>query len=73
MTLTILEALILKTMMSCSPVLEIRWLEFVKKTSLQQKRRGGRVVEGARLESVYAVIPYRGFESLSLRHVSGAA
>ena len=31
-------------------------------------RRGGRVVEGARLESVYTVIPYRGFESLSLRH-----
>ena len=30
-------------------------------------RRGGRVVEGARLESVYTVIPYRGFESLSLR------
>ena len=31
--------------------------------------RGGRVVEGARLESVYAVTPYRGFESLSLRHL----
>ncbi len=30
-------------------------------------RRGGRVVEGARLESVYTVTPYRGFESLSLR------
>ena len=29
--------------------------------------RGGRVVEGARLESVYTVTPYRGFESLSLR------
>ena len=34
-------------------------------------RRGGRVVEGARLESVYAFIAYRGFESLSLRHASG--
>ena len=30
-------------------------------------RRGGRVVEGARLESVYTLIAYRGFESLSLR------
>ena len=30
-------------------------------------RRDGRVVEGARLESVYTVT-YRGFESLSLRH-----
>ena len=28
----------------------------------------GRVVEGARLESVYILIGYRGFESLSLRH-----
>jgi hypothetical protein len=26
------------------------------------------VVEGARLESVYTLITYRGFESLSLRH-----
>ena len=31
-------------------------------------RSGGRVVEGARLESVYTVTPYRGFESLPLRH-----
>ena len=31
--------------------------------------RGGRAVEGARLESVYTLIAYRGFESLSLRHV----
>ncbi len=31
-------------------------------------RRGGRVVEGARLESVCRLIPYRGFESLPLRH-----
>jgi hypothetical protein len=30
-------------------------------------RRGGRVVEGARLESVYTAT-YRGFESLPLRH-----
>ncbi len=28
------------------------------------------MVEGARLESVYTVIPYRGFESLSLRQPS---
>ncbi len=31
-------------------------------------RRGGRVVEGARLEIVYTLTAYRGFESLSLRH-----
>ena len=31
-------------------------------------RSSGRVVEGARLESVYTVTPYRGFESLLLRH-----
>ena len=30
--------------------------------------RGVRVVEGARLESVYTSKGYRGFESLSLRH-----
>jgi hypothetical protein len=30
-------------------------------------RRAGRVVEGARLESVYTAT-YRGFESLALRH-----
>ena len=30
--------------------------------------RDGRVAEGARLESVYRLIPYRGFESPSLRH-----
>ena len=27
------------------------------------------MVEGARLESVYTLIAYRGFESLSLRHL----
>jgi hypothetical protein len=32
-------------------------------------RRDGRVVEGARLESVYTPKAYRGFESLSLRHL----
>ena len=32
------------------------------------KRRGGRVVEGARLESVNGK-PFRGFESPSLRHL----
>lgn len=30
------------------------------------KKRGGRVVEGARLESVYTPQAYRGFESLPL-------
>ena len=33
-------------------------------------RRGGRVVEGARLESVYMPKAYQGFESLSLRHIA---
>jgi hypothetical protein len=32
-------------------------------------RRGDRVAEGARLESVCTVLPYRGFESLSLRQI----
>ena len=31
-------------------------------------RRDGRAAEGARLEIVYTLIAYRGFESLSLRH-----
>ena len=35
-------------------------------------RRDGRVAEGARLESVYTVSPYRGFESLSLRQFLSA-
>ena len=34
----------------------------------QSMRSGGRVVEGARLESEYTAKPYRGFESLPLRH-----
>ena len=33
------------------------------------QRRDGRVAEGARLESVYTAT-YRGFESLSLRHIT---
>src|SRR4051794_38565643 len=33
-----------------------------------EMRSGGRVVEGARLESEYTAKPYRGFESLPLRH-----
>ena len=32
-------------------------------------RSGGRVVEGARLESEYTPKAYRGFESLPLRHL----
>ncbi len=35
-------------------------------------RTGGRVVEGARLESVYTFIAYRGFESPSVRQNSKA-
>ena len=31
--------------------------------------RAGRVVEGARLESVYGLIAHRGFESLALRQI----
>jgi hypothetical protein len=34
-------------------------------------RSGGRVVEGARLESEYTAKPYRGFESLPLRQIPG--
>ena len=33
-------------------------------------RRDVRAVEGARLESVCMLIAYRGFESLSLRHIT---
>jgi hypothetical protein len=36
---------------------------------VKDSRRDGRVVEGARLESVYTAT-YQGFESLSLRHLS---
>ena len=39
-----------------------------KKLHDPSHRRGGRAAEGARLESVYTLIAYRGFESLSLRH-----
>jgi hypothetical protein len=35
----------------------------------QSARRDGRVVEGARLESVYTSKGYRGFESRSLRQI----
>jgi hypothetical protein len=34
------------------------------------QRTGGRAVEGARLESVYTFIAYRGFESPSVRHTA---
>ncbi len=40
-----------------------------KSASIGELRRGVRVVEGARLESVYRPKAYRGFESLSLRQV----
>src|SRR4051794_6081284 len=36
------------------------------------RRSGGRVVEGARLESEYTAKPYRGFESLPLRQLPRA-
>ena len=35
----------------------------------EKLRRSGRVVEGARLEFVYALIAYRGFESHLLRQI----
>jgi len=38
-----------------------------KQLKEESNRRGVRVVEGARLESVYTPKGYRGFESLSLR------
>ena len=41
---------------------------FLRWTTFQSMRSGGRVVEGARLESEYTAKPYRGFESLPLRH-----
>ena len=37
--------------------------------AFQGMRSGGRVVEGARLESEYTPKAYRGFESLPLRHL----
>ena len=41
----------------------------MRASCLGEIRRGVRVVEGARLESVYTLTAYRGFESLSLRHI----
>src|SRR5690349_5311629 len=40
----------------------------VRARAFRGMRSGGRVVEGARLESEYTAKPYRGFESLPLRH-----
>lgn len=36
----------------------------------RKQRRAGRVAEGAPLLRVYRLIPYRGFESLALRHLA---
>ena len=44
-------------------------LSFEISTALKMWR-DGRAAEGARLESVYTLIAYRGFESRSLRHVN---
>ena len=41
----------------------------IERPPIHQVRRGVRVVESARLESVYTAKPYRGFESLPLRHL----
>jgi hypothetical protein len=55
----------------CGPVpLSVRFCAFFRPES---RRRDGRVVEGARLESVYTPKGYRGFESHSLRQPSRAA
>lgn len=40
-----------------------------REPAFQRMRSGGRVVEGARLESEYTPKAYRGFESLPLRHL----
>ena len=45
-------------------------LDAVRQSQDRFQRRGVRVVEGARLESVYTET-YRGFESLPLRHIKG--
>ena len=53
------------------PALSV-WLAFKhmgRKIAGSARRMGGRVVEGARLESVYTVTPYRGFESHPIRHL----
>ena len=43
------------------------WFTTTNKTEANNSRRGVRVVEGARLESVYRSKAYRGFESRPLR------
>ena len=43
--------------------------KFVNLIFLSKNWRGGRAVECARLESVYTLIAYRGFESPSLRQL----
>ena len=43
-----------------------------KKSIFAKLWRGVRVVEGARLESVYTSKGYRGFESVSLRYKNAA-
>ena len=50
----------------------MRVIQFGKRSNelrFNEFRRGGGVAERARLESVYTLIAYRGFESLSLRHI----
>ena len=46
-----------------------RWGSRLGRTPLKGMRSGGRVVEGARLESEYTPKAYRGFESLPLRQL----
>src|SRR5690606_35315373 len=49
-------------------------VEWRRKTPLSYSaRRGGRVAEGAPLLREYTVTPYRGFESLPLRHSPNSA
>ncbi len=51
-------------------MLEWRAVVFLNKFRKLAQRTGGRVVEGARLESVYTFKAYRGFESPSVRQTN---
>ena len=66
--------LLLKFAWPCNPIFTLFWkmpctaVKFTYNEPRSKTRWDVRVAEGARLESVYTVIPYRGFESPSDRH-----
>ena len=66
--------LLLKFAWPCNPIFTLFWkmpctaVKFTYNEPRSKTRWDVRVAEGARLESVYTVIPYRGFESPSHRH-----